>query len=106
MTTTSVCESKVNKNCDDYSVDNDLTDEMLEMMDVVTILNTLVDNYLIYDYYYHLNRYSKDFIVDKLNKAYRDGRGLFNKKEKVIDMVFNTFTKEEVVFMIKNLVTY
>ena len=46
MTTTSVYESKVNKNCDDYSVDDDLTDEMLEMMDVVTILNTLVDTWI------------------------------------------------------------
>ena len=92
------------KNCDDYS--DDLTDEMFEMMDVATILNTLVSNYLLYDYEFYPNCYSKDFIVDKLNEAYRDGRGLFNKKEKVIDMVFNTFTKEEVVFMIKNLVTY
>ena len=94
------------KFCDDYTDDDDLTDEMLEMMDVATILDTLVNNYLLYDYYYHPNCYSKDFIVDKLNEAYGDGGRFFNKKEKVIDMVFNTFTKDEVVFIIQNDITY
>ena len=90
------------KNCDDYS--DDLTDEMFEMMDVPTILDTVVTNYILYDYDYldyYPNCYSKDFIVDKLNEAYGDGGSLFNKKEKIIDMVFTYFTEEEVVFIIQ-----
>ena len=88
------------ENCDDYS--DDLTDEMFEMMDVPSILRAVVTNYIIYDYDYYPNCYSKDFIVDKLNEAYGDGGSLFNKKEKVIDMVFTYFTEEEVVFIIRN----
>jgi hypothetical protein len=92
------------KNCDDYS--DDLTDEMFEMMDVATILSYVVSNYILYDYNYYTNCYSKDFIVDKLNEAYGDGDTFTNKKEKVIDMVFITFTEEEVVFIIQNKLSY
>lgn len=93
------------KNCDDYS--DDLTDEMFEMMDVANILSYLEAHYILYDYDnldFYPNCYSKDFIVDKLNEAYGDGGSLFNKKEKVIDMVFTYFTEEEVVFIIQNIV--
>jgi hypothetical protein len=92
------------KNCDDYS--DDLTDEMFEMMDVPTILSYVASDYIIYDYDYYPNCYSKDFIVDKLNEAYGDGGSLFNNKEKVIDMVFTYFTEEEVVFIIQNKLSY
>ncbi len=89
----------------DYDSD-DLTDEMLEMMDVATILSYIVSNYVIHDYDYYPNCYSKEFIIDKLNEAYGDGGSLFNKKEKVIDLVFTYFTKKEVVFIIQNQLSY
>ena len=92
------------KFCDnDY---DDLTDEMFDMMDVATILDMLVNYYIIYDYCYHPNCYSIDYIVDKLDEAYEDGGLYYNGKEKVIDMVFITFTKEEVVFIIRNQISY
>ena len=43
---------------------------MFEMMHVATILSYVMSNYIIYDYDYYPNCYSKDFIVDKLNEAY------------------------------------
>lgn len=92
------------KNCDDHS--DDLTDEMFEMMDVATILDVLVNNYIIYDYCYHPNCYSIDFIVDKLNESYEDGDLYYNGKEKIIDMVFITFTNEEVVFILREKISY
>ena len=90
--------------CDNYS--DDLTDEMLEMKDVATILDMLVNYYVIYDYCYHPNCYTKDFILDKLNEAYEDGDLYYIKKEKIIDMVFTYFTKEEVVFILRNEISY
>lgn len=92
------------KNCDDYS--DDLTDEMFEMMDVASILDMLVDYYFLYDYHLYPNCYSKDFIVDKLKEAFGDGDLYYNNKEKVIDMVFITFTTDEIVFIVKNEISY
>lgn len=90
--------------CDNYS--DDLTDEMFEMMDVATILDKLVDYYFLYDYDLYPNCYSIDFILDKLNEAYGDGDLYYNNKEKVIDMVFTYFTKDEVVFILRNEISY
>lgn len=88
------------KYCDKDS--EDLTDEMLEMMDVATILDCVSVNYFLNNY----NCYTIDFIIGELNEAYEDGKLLFNKKEKVIDMVFTYFTKDEVVFIIRNQISY
>jgi hypothetical protein len=78
---------------------------MFEIMDMATILSYVMSNYIIYNYDYYPNCYTKDFIVDKLNESYMGGGSLFNKK-KVIDMVFITFTKEKVVFIILNQLSY
>ena len=68
---------------DDDDLTDDLTDEFILMKDVGDILDTVVTNYILYDYdslNIYPNCYSKDFIVDKLNEAYGDGDKFINKK--------------------------
>ena len=47
---------------------------MFEIMDMATILSYVMSNYIIYNYDYYPNCYTKDFIVDKLNESYMGGR--------------------------------